>query len=265
MFNLIAKISFTAGVIGCIGYLCYNYYKELKEKTAEDEKDLQRTSTQDYDCDRNACDEELIETRHDHQEQDNDCDRNASDEELIETRHDDHEQDEQDYDYNRKTCEDRMIEARRYHYDQNYDRAIELYTEIIQEEGWSSAYNNRALCHRLTGNYRKAIEDADKALALDIKYAQILLIKGNCLTALGEPQEALKTFSQATEIYGLDGFKLQPSINKAIKVIELLKDIEDHLTKNDPKMAKKAIKTYLRLAPGSSDMQEKLAMLQEGT
>ena len=123
----------------------------------------------------------------------------------------------------RKTCDERMGEARHYHYDQNYDRAIALYTEVIEEEGQSSAYNNRALCHRLTENYRKVTEDADKALALDVKHAQILLIKGNCLTALGEPQEALKTFSQAIEIYGFDSFKLQPSINKANKVIELLK------------------------------------------
>ena len=86
-----------------------------------------------------------------------------------------------------------------------FSRAFDLANQKLKESPSSAAYLNRGNAYWSICDYRNAIADFDKALALDSSLVDALVHKGICLARLGNKEESLKTFEQSANLTtGLD-------------------------------------------------------------
>ncbi|ORX35797.1 hypothetical protein BD324DRAFT_581766 [Kockovaella imperatae] len=84
-----------------------------------------------------------------------------------------------------------------------YDSAIEQYTQAIKLDPNPVYYSNRAAAWGGLGEHEKAVDDAERALSLDPKFAK-------AYSRLGHAQFSLGEYSAAIEAYE-SGLKLDPS------------------------------------------------------
>lgn len=82
------------------------------------------------------------------------------------------------------------------------EREIELYTRCIEDDGPSRArraiaYNNRGVARLATSDLEKAIEDFDRALALNAGYAEASSNRGMAHLARGDFPQALRDYDTA--------------------------------------------------------------------
>lgn len=79
--------------------------------------------------------------------------------------------------------------------DNNSDKAIELYSEILQiDDSEIRAYNNRAVAYCMNGEFEKAIEDTTKILKVNHHYASAFAIRALANAELNNKIEALSDF-----------------------------------------------------------------------
>ena len=85
------------------------------------------------------------------------------------------------------------------HFDNGeYQRAIEDFNSAIaQDPDYSSAYNNRGNAYYKLTNYQRAIEDYDRAIAIDPGKAKAYLGRANSYHDLTEFHKAIEDYSRA--------------------------------------------------------------------
>jgi len=96
------------------------------------------------------------------------------------------------------------------------DRAIQLYTEAISVDPTQSTfYCNRAAVYTKKEEHEKAIEDAEKALKLDPKYA-------NAYSRLGFALWSLNRLEEARDVYkrGVNACPENASLRESLKSLE---------------------------------------------
>jgi hypothetical protein len=81
-----------------------------------------------------------------------------------------------------------------------FSKAFDLANQKLKENPDGAAYLNRGNAFWSICDYRNAISDYDKALALDGNLVDALVHKGICLARLGNKEESLKTFEQAATL-----------------------------------------------------------------
>jgi len=82
---------------------------------------------------------------------------------------------------------------------------IELYTRCIDEDGprtekLATAHNNRGVAHLATGDPQSAVEDYNRALALDPAYAMAYANRGMAYLARGDFVHSLRDYDKAIEL-----------------------------------------------------------------
>lgn len=95
-----------------------------------------------------------------------------------------------------------------------YVQACEEYTQSINAQPTCIAYANRAMANIKLEKFPEAIDDATKALALDILYVKAYLRRGTAYKLLGQTEKALDDFEHA--------LRLEPRNKKAIEGRESL-------------------------------------------
>ncbi|KAI8427685.1 hypothetical protein MSG28_002144 [Choristoneura fumiferana] len=87
----------------------------------------------------------------------------------------------------------------------NYKSALVLYDEAIKlcPEN-ASYYGNRSACYMMLGMYKKALEDAQKSVALDPTFTKGYIRIAKCCIALGDISGGEQAVRAATELGGAD-------------------------------------------------------------
>ena len=101
-----------------------------------------------------------------------------------------------------------IVEANRAFVDEDFDTAVELYTQAIDESPSSDAYSSRASVHLKMENYTEAVADATMAIKLQPTNSKAHLRKGVACFNLGEFVSAKKAFSDGIAIDNLTDKKL---------------------------------------------------------
>ncbi|XP_002280111.3 serine/threonine-protein phosphatase 5 isoform X1 [Vitis vinifera] len=97
-----------------------------------------------------------------------------------------------------------------------YSQAIDLYTRAIELHSQNAVYwANRAFAHTKLEEYGSAIQDASKAIEVDLKYSKGYYRRGAAYLAMGKFKEALKDFQQVKKICPND-----PDATKKLKECE---------------------------------------------
>ncbi|XP_034701450.1 serine/threonine-protein phosphatase 5 isoform X2 [Vitis riparia] len=97
-----------------------------------------------------------------------------------------------------------------------YSQAIDLYTRAIELHSQNAVYwANRAFAHTKLEEYGSAIQDASKAIEVDLKYSKGYYRRGAAYLAMGKFKEALKDFQQVKKLCPND-----PDATKKLKECE---------------------------------------------
>ena len=84
------------------------------------------------------------------------------------------------------------------YYEKDLDNKIALYTKILDiDPSYAEAYNNRDIAYGIKGEYNKAIEDYNQAIALKKDFAEAYNNRGNAYGIKGEYDKAIEDFTQA--------------------------------------------------------------------
>jgi tetratricopeptide (TPR) repeat protein len=98
------------------------------------------------------------------------------------------------------------------------DEAIDLLNELITQQPSSADYNNRGLLLFQNGQPTAALEDYNRALALNPKQTKVYNNRANCYAALGCLQEAISDYETAID---LDPANLNAWVNQGITFRDL--------------------------------------------
>ena len=89
-----------------------------------------------------------------------------------------------------------------------YDRAIEDYNKAIAlDPNYADAYYNRGVAYAKKGQYDRAIEDYNKAIALDPNYAKAYTNRGITYYKLGNMGRAISDFQKGCDMGDENGCK----------------------------------------------------------
>ncbi|CAH2988614.1 unnamed protein product [Chilo suppressalis] len=87
----------------------------------------------------------------------------------------------------------------------NYKGALTMYDEAIKLCPENAAYyGNRSACYMMLGMYKKALEDAQKAVALDPSFTKGYIRIAKCCIALGDLSGGEQAVTRASELGGAD-------------------------------------------------------------
>lgn len=87
----------------------------------------------------------------------------------------------------------------------NYKGALAMYDEAIQLCPENAAYyGNRSACYMMLGMYKKALEDAEKAVSLDSTFTKGYIRIAKCCIALGDMLGGEQAVRRATELGGAE-------------------------------------------------------------
>ncbi|PKL85258.1 MAG: hypothetical protein CVV22_08965 [Ignavibacteriae bacterium HGW-Ignavibacteriae-1] len=88
-----------------------------------------------------------------------------------------------------------------YLYLNQFDKALADFNLVIDKDKKNpDAHNNRGLCHSYMGNVDMAFDDFSVAIKLDPKFAQAYINRGSALVSKGEFDKAIVDFDQAVKI-----------------------------------------------------------------
>lgn len=105
----------------------------------------------------------------------------------------------------------------------NFMGAIDAYSEAIEMDPKNAIYfANRSACHLALKNFKDALEDAKIALGFDSLYVKAILRLGKAQIALGQLEEAIKTYKRAS--YKLP---MVNEINTELEKTNIIKSIID--------------------------------------
>ena len=86
--------------------------------------------------------------------------------------------------------------------DQQFDKAIEIFTEVINlDQNWAEAWNKRATVFYLMGEFKKSQNDIDKVLAIEVRHFGALAGQGLVNIQLKNYEKAIQSYRKAKEIY----------------------------------------------------------------
>ncbi|XP_050362123.1 dnaJ homolog subfamily C member 7 [Nymphalis io] len=104
----------------------------------------------------------------------------------------------------------------------NYKGALAMYEEAIKLCPENAAYyGNRSACYMMLGMYKNALEDAQKAVALDNTFTKGYIRMAKCCIALGDLSGAEQAVRRASELGGPD---CASNERRAIKSLQRLHD-----------------------------------------
>lgn len=87
------------------------------------------------------------------------------------------------------------------YYDGNYERAIECYTKLIEQEpDLAIGYRFRGWAYHALGRFEDAIADYTTAVEMDPEYPDVYVDRGEAHGALGRYDEAIADFTTAIEL-----------------------------------------------------------------
>jgi predicted O-linked N-acetylglucosamine transferase (SPINDLY family) len=98
------------------------------------------------------------------------------------------------------------------------DRAIEEYDEIIRQSPDAQALCNRGVCLQKTGRTLEAIEDFERAIAIDPNLAEAFCNLGISQRKSGNPSAAISAYDRAIEI---DPLLVEAYCNKGVALKEI--------------------------------------------
>ena len=101
-----------------------------------------------------------------------------------------------------------IVEANRAFVDEDFETAVELYSQAIDEVPSSEAYSSRAAVHLKMENYTEAVADANMAVKMQPTNSKAHLRKGIACFNLGEFVSAKKAFSDGSAIDNLTDKKV---------------------------------------------------------
>ena len=85
--------------------------------------------------------------------------------------------------------------------DQEYDEAIDLFTQIIEAQPqYAEGWNKRATAYYLRGNYKAAIDDIERTLALEDRHFGALSGLVSIYRTIGDDRGALRTLERLADI-----------------------------------------------------------------
>lgn len=88
-----------------------------------------------------------------------------------------------------------------YREEAKYQEAQDVYTKLLKDDqDNASVYGDRAYCYQCMGEYKKSLEDYDKAISLKPDDFRYYFGKYNLLTAQGEEAAAIKVLQKAADI-----------------------------------------------------------------
>ena len=99
------------------------------------------------------------------------------------------------------TLRDAILEGNEHYYKGEYSKAIEYYDKALAIDSKNvDAWINKGSAFDGLGKYDEAIRCVDKALEIDEKYVNAWRVKGVVLYSLGKYDEAIKCYDKALEI-----------------------------------------------------------------
>ena len=86
--------------------------------------------------------------------------------------------------------------------DQKLNRAIKIFTEVIEmDPSWAEAWNKRATVFYIIGEFQKSQDDIDKVLELEKRHFGALAGQGLVNIQLKNYEKAILSYKKAQEIY----------------------------------------------------------------
>nr|XP_026487450.1 dnaJ homolog subfamily C member 7 [Vanessa tameamea] len=133
----------------------------------------------------------------------------------------------------------------------NYKGALVMYEEAIKLCPENAAYyGNRSACYMMLGMYKNALEDAQKAVALDNTFTKGYIRMAKCCIALGDLSRAEQAVNRASELGGVD---CASSERKAIKSLQRLhEDAQRAMEAGDYRRVVFCMDRCLEYSPSSS-------------
>ena len=102
--------------------------------------------------------------------------------------------------------------------DQKLDRAITVFTEVIEmDPSWAEAWNKRATVFYIIGEFQKSQDDINKVLELEKRHFGALAGQGLVNIKLKNYEKAIQSYKKAQEIY--------PSMQSPKKMIKQIENL----------------------------------------
>ncbi len=93
-----------------------------------------------------------------------------------------------------------FMEALNAHLDNHFERALELYTQLLLISPNHFIYNHRGLVYFAMSDYRRAVEDFTSAIQMASEDTRVYTNRGLAYRMLGEYDRALEDFNKSIEI-----------------------------------------------------------------
>ena len=102
--------------------------------------------------------------------------------------------------------------------DQKLNRAIKIFTEVIEmDPSWAEAWNKRATVFYIIGEFQKSQDDIDKVLELEERHFGALAGQGLVNIQLKNYEKAIMSYEKAQQIY--------PAMKSPTIMIERIKEL----------------------------------------
>lgn len=140
-----------------------------------------------------------------------------------------------------------------------FEEAITKFEEVFELDPMNGNFNstlllNISICHVKLGNNDKALVALNKAIKMNPKYAKALVKRGEVYLAMGEYNDAIRDFSEASE-HDSTGFGVQQKLKdaqakaKAAKKKDYYKILGVEKTASDAEIRKAYKKAALKWHP----------------